>query len=977
MSIACTRHFGNWDRPALQWAADWIIKRFVDDAGFVNLLDTKLVVPGKRASRTLLGNLVDQCAEKNLVLVPPLILTPLEIPSTLLGVPGQHASKISRRLAWIETLNNADPSSIATLTPTGQTNEGNTDWDRWSSLAGWIERVSTELCDAGHMMKDVLEHIPAELESTELARWDTLASLQEDYEHRLQELGVVDDRLSILKHLSHDDLDTQAEHTRVILIGLAELGSIARTAMERTRCVVDSLVYAPESLASSFDELGCVIYEQWADTDLKIDEHRIEFSADTDSMCESALVSIADSEGVIDTASCVIGLADESLIGSLERKAALAAGSVSIHSAAGTDASLTTPGKLIARIQTHLSECTFDSFMALVRHPAIEQSITQKLQQNRSDQEDDQAKPQPHAWWLSSLDLLRQNHVQTGAFQIPSGTKPQIAEDARAVHSVITSLLEPLLDENTDGGLARPLDQWCIRLSQTLQYIYSAIENDDTDKGHQSIIDGLGAVRRVFDEIEQAKHIGQAMPDVTATAAIGVVQNRLNEINFAQPTQRDSIETLGWLELMLDPSSKCVIIGMSDSSVPGAITHDPLLPGSLRSSLGMATNEQRLARDVYLMASINASRDAKFMCARLGDQGDPVTPSRLLLKTSGHDLANRIQRFVTSTVDSTDSIRLTQIAEYGAEDRFAPLLRVDPGYSPPTSMRVTDFDAYLRSPALWYLQRVKNLNDLDLSIRELSPPLMGNLLHAVFEAYGKDPSMKDLEDPGEINKALRHLLEECTNSQFGTPPPAAIQVQFQLLRYRLAWFALGQSQRRREGWTIEHTEWSPPESDRPSIMVDNEPMELRGKIDRIDSHEDGRIAIIDYKTGKFQNARNAHYTKDHWIKLQLPLYRHLASSVIGQSVPTLGYAGLPSKDSEHVMEFADWTPDELRTADDAASRVVREIRALRTGDPIPLGDSPPKHGVLGFLTGERFESGGVDLIDDNDDSERHAVEVSL
>lgn len=975
--MTCTRHFGNWDRPALQWAADWIIERFVDGAGCVNLLDTKLVLPGKRASRTLLGNLVDHCAEKNLVLIPPLILTPLEIPSTLLGVPGLHASKISRRLAWIETLNTADPESIATLTPTSQINEGKTDWAHWSSLAGWIERVSTELCDAGHRMKDVVEHVPAELESTELVRWQILAELQEDYEHRLSALGVVDDRLSVLEHLSRDEPIPQALHTHMILIGLAELGSIARNAMERTQCVVDSLVFAPESLASSFDELGCVAYEQWEDTRLEIEEHRIEFSADTDSMCESALVSIANSEGIIDTASCVIGLGDETLIGSLERKAALAADSVSIHSAAGTNASMTTPGKLISRIQTHLSERTFDTFMGLIRHPAIEQSITQQLDENRSDTEEEMTKSRPHAYWLNSLDLLRQEHVQTGGFQIPTGTKPSIAEDARAVHALATALLQPLLDENADGSLARPLDEWCTRLSETLQNIYTSTNHDSEGTGHQSVIDGLRAVRRVFDEIVQAKHIGQSMPEVTAPAALGVVLNRLNEFNLPEATQRNSIETLGWLELMLDPSTKCVIIGMTDSSVPGAITHDPLLPGSLRASLGMATNEQRLARDVYLMAAINASRDTKFICARIGDQGDPVTPSRLLLKTDGHELANRIQRFVTSTGESKDSLQLTQIAENGSEDRFAPLLRVDSGYSPPTSMRVTDFDAYLRSPAEWYLQRVKNLNDLDLSIRELSPPLMGNLLHAVFEGFGKDPSMKDLEDPGEINKALRHLLEECTNAQFGTPPPAAVQVQFQLLRYRLAWFALGQSKRRREGWRIEHTEWSPQESERPSIIVDNEPMQLRGKIDRIDIHEDGRIAIIDYKTGKYQNARNAHFTKDHWIKLQLPLYRHLASSVIGQTTPILGYAGLPSKDSEKVMDFAEWTQDELRAADEAAARVVREIRSYQSGDQIPLGDSPPKHGVLGFLSGERFESGGVDVVENTDDFEEHAAEVSL
>lgn len=972
MSISCTRHFGDWERPALDWTADWLVGRFVNEAGIVDFKDTRLVVPGKRAARILLGLLVDRCAEKQFALTPPLVLTPNEIPAATLGSPiGEIASKISKRIAWIETLNAVDTASIATLSPLAPSHDG---WDRWSSLAGWIDRVSSELSEAGLRMHDVIEHIPAELETTELTRWETLGELQTLYVDRLESLGLVDERLAVLDQLATPQSESDTDPFYFVLIGLPELGSIARAALERSSCVLDALIYAPESDSTCFDELGCVDHDAWLERDLTVEDDRIVFTPDTDSMCEHALAILADAAGVIDTTSSVIGLADETVFGALERKATLSHGTVSLHSAAGTSADATTPGKLIARIHTHLTERTFDSFMALVRDPAVESAITRTIEVQSNDTDEGDSLSRPHAYWLKSLDLIRQDHVQTGAFQIPSGTHPKLAQDAQSVRTAVDALLHPLLDVDSSGSLNRSLDDWSERLTQSLQRIYGDSDFDPKDEDQKSIIEGLTAVRKIMDEIEHAREIGQGMPMLSAQAAFSLCLGRLGEIPLAQSTPRDSIETLGWLELMLDPSPKCVVIGMNEASVPGSITHDPLLPGSLRKTLGMVTNEQRLARDTYLMAAINASRDASFLCARMGNQGDPITPSRLLLKARGSELAHRVQRFVEPKQNIQVLKHLTPRTQAGTHDRFSKTLCIDPGYSPPTSMRVTDFDAYLRSPALWYLQRQQNLNDLDLTIRELSPPLLGNLVHAVFDAFGKDSSMRDLDDAGEINKSLRHLLDECTRSQFGSKPPAAIMVQSHLLRYRLAWFAIEQSKRRRAGWSITHSEWSPPESQRPALMVDDKPMELRGKIDRIDTHEDGRIAIIDYKTGKFQKAHYAHFKKDRWIKLQLPLYRHLAADLLGDRVPMLGYAGLPTKESDPVIDFAEWTDDEFQSADEAARQVVREIRSLQAGTPIPLGEEPPKHGVLGFITGQRFESGGLDHPDESELSDAEDLE---
>lgn len=966
MGVSCTRHFGSWDQPLLSWASDWMLTRYKNEDGVVDLKESCVVVPGRRAARMLLGILVDRCGDEDLILIPPKILTPIDLPNEILG-PSKHepASELVKRIAWIETLNSVDQALIKTLTPTPPTHSG---WDRWASLAGWIHRISSELSDSGLQMRDALDHIQDEMGASERARWEALAQLQSAYMDQLASLGVVDERLDVLDRVRHIPDHSPSADQHLIFVGLSELGSIARSALDKGLCKIDSLVFAPESMSSKFDDLGCIVSQAWLDCDLGVPDSRIVFTPDIDSMCEHALASLADPLGLIDSSSSVIGVTDDSLVRVLDRKARRSSGSISLHSANGQSAQSTPPAVLIRRVLTHFTERSFDSFMDIIRHPAVERALQANVGDADPDPDRHGASHRPQAYWLKSLDLIRQDHVQTGAFQIPTGTHPHLAQDGRLVHAAITELLTPFTQDDLQGELKRSLLDWLDRCIQFLQHIYEGIDFDPENTDHEPVLNGLEAIRKIYEETDHARELGQQLPEIEATAALNLLLNRLADIHYPESSRWDSVETLGWLELMFDPAPRCVVVGMEEAFVPGSITHDPLLPGSLRSSLGMISNEDRLARDSYFMAAINGSRECAFLCARSSNQGDPITPSRLMLRAKGSALANRIQRFVQHDDSHTNLKRVLPRTHSGGMDHFASKLVVDADYSAPSSMSVTDFDAYLISPALWYLQRNRRLDDLDVTIRELSPLLMGNLVHSVFDAFGKDESLRELDDAGDINAALKSLLDDCVYAQFGSTLPAAIRVQAELIKYRFAWFSIEQSKRKRSGWSIVHSEWSPEESSFPVLDIDAEPMGLRGKIDRIDVHEDGRVAIIDYKTGKFQKARGAHFKNDQWIKLQLPLYRILAADLLDGRTPEFGYIGLPTKASDPVMDFASWNERELESADEAAREVVRSVRSLRVGDVIPLGDSPPQHGAFGFVTGQRFETGGLDIDEDSQTS---------
>lgn len=969
------RHFLGWNKPSLDLAAQWILDHHSQPSGTLDLDAIHLVVPGQRAARILLGNLVDLCTQQGIVLIPPYILTPLDLPAALLGVPGVHASKLSRRLAWIEALHACDSETLNAILPSPPESDQPDHSDHWIGLGQWIAGVSSELCDAGLRMNAVAEHAGEFLDESEQRRWTVLGHIQDQYERNLTGLGLIDDRLATLDRVldaTSPSSPTATAPQPVLLIGMPEIGSMALASIERAEAQVVSLVFAPEELADRFDAFGCVRTDQWTQAHVEIDESRILFEDTQANMCTQALTQLAlraqGDDGIVETSSGVLGLADETLIGTLRQHASMTGPhGITLHAPGGLNAEDTPPGRLLLLIQSHLQEHSFDTLAQLIRYPTIEQALSTKSLTTAPDDH------RPSAWWLDAMDRIRQDHVLTSTTHIPQAAHDWIARDVRFVLDAIDDLLKPILDHLQSTA---PLNQWALRLTQSLEHIYAEIELDPQSEHDHPTIQGLNSIRAVLDEINQAHELGQAMPETTAHGAIGLVLDRLSETRLAEPINRDAIETLGWLELMHDPSPVCVVLGMSESCVPGSVNHDPLLPGSLRNALDMPSNEDRLARDTYLMAAINASRDAVFMCARRGNQNDPITPSRLLLRTQGQDLARRIERFVESSADTPSPHALSHTlaihAKAGPADLFHASLRVADGYVPPNSLRVTDFDAYLRSPAQWYLERHLNLDEIDTQTRELSPAHLGSLIHEILEAYGNDPAMRDLDQPKKIHDALLHLLDEESRSQFGTKPPAAVLVQTRLLHHRLQWFAEQQAERRREGWTIAHWEWSPEESSSPGILVDNEFMALRGKIDRIDIHPDGHMAIIDYKTGKITDARRAHQSKDEWIKLQLPLYRFLIQEIVQDQSVTLGYAGLPASEHESVWSFADWDQEELDQADEAARDVVRSIRNLSPGDEVPLGDCPPDAGILGFITGQRFEMGGHEPSDDPEDA---AVEV--
>ena len=141
-------------------------------------------------------------------------------------------------------------------------------------------------------------------------------------------------------------------------------------------------------------------------------------------------------------------------------------------------------------------------------------------------------------------------------------------------------------------------------------------------------------------------------------------------------------------------------------------------------------------------------------------------------------------------------------------------------------------------------------------------------------------------------------------------------------------FAEFQADWRGKGWRIEHAELR---LDGLLQLSDGRQVALRGRIDRIDRHDSGDIAIIDYKTSEqLKSAQAKHMDGEEWLDLQLPLCRHLWEQSRGQpgAGTHVGFISLPQQAGGCKFTALELTSEQLSDAVSVAGQLVERIEAL-------------------------------------------------
>jgi ATP-dependent helicase/nuclease subunit B len=347
----------------------------------------------------------------------------------------------------------------------------------------------------------------------------------------------------------------------------------------------------------------------------------------------------------------------------------------------------------------------------------------------------------------------------------------------------------------------------------------------------------------------------------------------------------------------------------------------------------MRSDADILARDAFLLQGIIASRRTSgsvwLIAGKVSDTGDPLRPSRLLLRCDDDELPER----ATHLFRDVSSHRSRPAATVGFQ--LNPALASAP--AAPAAISVTAFRDYLACPFRFYLKHVLRMDEQDDWKRAPDALDFGILVHDALQRMGEDPELRLCTDARVISDFLTNRAERWVKRQYGSAPALPIRMALHAARQRLEAAALVQAQLAAEGWEIVKVE-QPFKKEVGGLTV-------KGKIDRVDRHRDtGALRVIDYKTtDSASDPARAHLStvrddtpgyaqvsvagkQKRWTDLQLPLYATLGVES-PDSPPEPAYFALPRAVSDTaLLPWPTFDADLAGAAFDAAEAIAAQIR---------------------------------------------------
>ncbi|MEO8496019.1 MAG: PD-(D/E)XK nuclease family protein, partial [Planctomycetota bacterium] len=890
------RIFLGLDQPALPAAADYLLGRY-RDGSVANLRDVIVVVPGRRAGRRLLEILVEKSEAGGLLLTPPLIETVGMLPEQLYTPQRPFADDLTQDLAWTRALQTTPNEELLPVIPNPPRDDED---DRWFELGRTFRRQHVELAADGINFRGVAERGPALDGFLDTQRWEAMATVQDRFHRLLDELGLWDKQTARLVAIKESECTTNRD---LIVVGTVDMNVATRQMLEQVAERVTALIFAPQAWSDRFDEHGCLVPSVWQEVDIPLTAAQVDVVSSPNDQALAVLRQLARYDGRYGADEITIGVPDERLIPDIER--VLKTRGLVTRWGPGRALLEAGPCTLMTSLADYLDTEHFSGFAAFVRHPDVEAWLTQQ---------------RVPPGWLSELDEYHAEHLpyRLRTRWLGPTKKSARLQDAYAAVKKLVKMV---------GGKELPIADWSAPLLRVMAEIYGSRQlqrHEPTDRATLAACEGIRDTLAAYSSIPTS-----LQPRLSAARAIRWTLDQLSGQPNPVAADESAIEMLGWLELPLDDAPALIVTSLNEAFIPESLNSDLFLPNQLRSQLGLLDNSRRYARDAYALTVMLASReDLRVVVGRRNHDGDPLVPSRLLFATDAADIAQRALHFFRAIAEEAGG----QVS--ASENPTIPtseglqVPRPQPLHEPLTHMSVTSFRDYIACPYRYYLRHILRLRAANDHADELDGGAFGSLAHEVLHEFGKG-SERDSTDVDLIRSTLHAALERCVAKNFGRDAMAVVHVQVEQLRLRLNAFAERQAKWAEDGWRIEHTEVPTDQHQHAELMVDGQPMQLTGRIDRIDVNtETGERIVLDYKTSDTsKRPEDAHQQRGEWVDLQLPLYRHLVRALGIEGPLRLGYVTLSKDTSQIDFRLAEWTADDLDRADQLAYEIIRAVRS--------------------------------------------------
>lgn len=924
------RHFLPWDRPLLPQAAAWLAREWTGP-GPLDLSTVLAIVPTRQSGRRLREALAEHAAARGAAVFPPRVHTPDTLLAAGAAAPGV-ASRLEARLAWAAVARAIDLAEWPEVFPHPPPRR---DFPWAWRLAETLAGLQAELAEGGLAFADVAALAGPDF--AEAPRWRQLAGLEHLQAARLAALGRRGPEAARRALLPEPPLPPGVQ--RVVVLASPDPLSLALAVLGRwaEKIPVEIVVFAPPAERDAFDSWGRPLPASWTTREIALSEFagQVHVCADPAAEAERAAAAAqryAQPDGLI-----ALGSADPEVLPRLETE--LARAGLAGYNPEGRARRGESLHALLSALAALGREPSFDSVATLARCPDFLAALVARGRADASV-----------AHWLTALDQLRERCLPAdlAAARRHAGDRPAVRELRLGLD--LMAELQAILGREAFPGCALA----------ALQFIFGERRFDLARPGEGREVDAAEVWR------ECARECGVAAPQfggLTTDECWQLALGLFAESRRTEDKPAGALDLQGWLELLWEDAPHLVVAGVNNGYLPDAVVGDAFLPEALRETLALKTNAARLARDAYLLQALAACRRPgigrlDLLLAKTSVAGEPMRPSRLLLRCPDADLPGRIDYLFRPIAATSPDL------PWRRAWRLNPPRRPAPAHVPVTGLR-----SWLACPFRFYLTHVLRMEPVDPEKTELDARDFGTLCHAALEAMAREPALRDCTDEARLRDFLLPEFDRVMRARFGAQLTLPLIIQVESARQRLAKAATVQARDRAEGWFPERVEWK--------FALEIGGLEVRGKIDRVDRQEGtGTWRVLDYKTTDTANPpAKAHLrpmrpgdealpawrrlstgkTEYVWTDLQLPLYLRALTSEAPAAL-TAGYFNLPKAVGETAIDlWNDLTPEVLASAQACAEGVAAAIRA---GDFWPPAELPAARDPLAAL----FHRGAADSL---------------
>lgn len=380
----------------------------------------------------------------------------------------------------------------------------------------------------------------------------------------------------------------------------------------------------------------------------------------------------------------------------------------------------------------------------------------------------------------------------------------------------IVPLLAPL------EQLFEPSDPSLARFADTVRQTASSLSDDQVWTGHAG-----RAAADLFTSLELAL---EHRFDTIEPGSLPSILDQLMEGVAVRPPygQHPRIFIWGLLEARLQQADLMILSGLNEGIWPALPTPDPWLAPRIRHELGLPGLERRIGLSAHDFASALGARKVLITRARR-DARAPAVASRFWLRldamTGGLTRAHLPKKWARL---------IDRPATYLPAARPAP---VPPLAMRPRRIAVTEVDRLKADPFAFYARKMLGLAALDPIDAEPSPAWRGSAVHRILEVWMKEDDC----DPMRLRARAEELLAQ------NLAHPLVRALWQPRLFEAVAWIAEEVARNGESG-----RQPLKAEARGKAVIAD---VELYGVADRIDRLADGRLAIVDYKTGRAPSTR--------------------------------------------------------------------------------------------------------------------------